>query len=268
MTMDTVVHEQAVRDVLTFAAKMDLNQSPPVVAQRIHRRLREILGVADPYRNAKDRFNRMALDLLPKLSAQIKTATDPLAMAIRLAIAGNVIDLGVNGNITESEARHAMMNAMSEPFYGDLDEFRRTISDAKDILYLGDNAGEIVFDGLLLEHLKTRVDRITFVVRGRPILNDVIMRDAEFAGILNLVEVIDNGSDAPGTILDDCSDSFHRRFNKADLIIAKGQGNFETLSDVNADIFFLFKAKCPVIATQVGLTVGTHVLIRSKQNNK
>jgi len=94
------------------------------------------------------------------------------------------------------------------------------------------------------------------------------MRDAEFAGILNLVEVIDNGSDAPGTILDDCCDSFHRRFNKADLIIAKGQGNFETLSDVNADIFFLFKAKCPVIATQVGLTVGTHVLIRSKQNNK
>jgi uncharacterized protein with ATP-grasp and redox domains len=265
MTTDASVHEQTIREVLTFTATMDLNLSPPVAAQRIHRRLREILGEDDPYRDVKNQFNRMAKDLLPELSAQIKTSTDPLATAVRLAIAGNVIDLGVNGNISESQAHHAMMNTMSEPFWGDLDEFRRTISDAKDILYLGDNAGEIIFDALLLKHLKTMANKITFAVRGGPILNDATMPDAEFAGICDLVEVIDNGSDAPGTILDDCSDSFQKRFNEAGLILAKGQGNYETLSDVNANIFFLFKAKCPVIASQVGQPVGTHVLLRSKQ---
>ena len=260
VTDDPAVHERIVRDVLRMAAEMDLAQCPPAVAQRVHRQLREITGVDDPYRAVKDRFNRLALDMLPELSAKIEQSANPLYMALRLAIAGNVIDLGVNGDITEDETRRAVTGALDEPFHGDVEAFRQAVDDARSILYLADNAGEIVFDRLLIEQIPT--GRVTVVVRGRPILNDATRVDAEAAGLCDLVEVIDNGSDAPGTILEDCSEEFCRRFAQADLVIAKGQGNFETLSDEPGNIYFLFKAKCPVIADHVGLPVGTQVAIR------
>jgi len=260
VTDDPAVHEQVLREVLRSAAEMDLAQSPPVVAQQIHRRLRQLTGVTDPYRAVKDGFNRMALDMLGEFSAKVRKGPDPLAVALRLAIAGNVIDLGVNGDLTEVEARQALAGALEEPFHGDVEVFRQAVEAAGDILYLADNAGEIVFDRLLVEQLPT--DRVTLVVRGGPILNDATMADAEVAGLCDLVEVIDNGSDAPGTIVADCSEDFRRRFAAADMIIAKGQGNFEALSDEAADIYFLFKAKCPVIADHVGLPVGTHVAMR------
>jgi uncharacterized protein with ATP-grasp and redox domains len=262
VTDDPAVHERILRDVLQSVAGMDLAQCPPVVAQRIHRHLRQLTGVDDPYREAKDRFNRMALDMLPELSARVTEAADPLATALRLAIAGNVIDLGVNGGITEDEARRAIAGALDEPFHGDVKGFCQAIRKANRILYLADNAGEIVFDRLLVEQLPTHY--VTVVVRGGPILNDVTMIDAEAAGLCDLVKVVDNGSDAPGTILPDCSDDFRRRFAETDLVIAKGQGNFETLGEETADIWFLFKAKCPVIADAVGLPIGTHVLLHSR----
>jgi len=260
VTDDPTVHEQILRNVLRLVAEMDMVQCPPVVAQRMHRHLRQLTGVDDPYRAVKDRFNRMAMDMLPELSAKVRKGPAPLVMALRLAIAGNVIDLGVNGGLTEVEARQAVTVALDEPFHGDVEGFRQAMEAANDILYLVDNAGEIVFDRLLIEQLPT--ERVTVAVRGGPILNDATMADAEAAGLCDLVEVIDNGSDAPGTILVDCSESFRRRFTTADMIIAKGQGNFETLSDETTNIFFLFKAKCPVIAAHVGLPVGTHVATR------
>ena len=260
VTDDPTVHEQVLREVLRSAAEMDLAQSPPVVAQQIHRRLRQLTGVNDPYRAVKDGFNRMALDMLPGFLAKVRKGPDPLVVALRLAIAGNVIDLGVNGGLTELEARQALAGALDEPFHGDVEGFRQAVAAAGDILYLADNAGEIVFDRLLVEQLPT--ERVTVAVRGGPILNDATMADAEVAGLCDLVEVIDNGSDAPGTILADCSEDFRRRFAAADMIIAKGQGNFETLSDEVANIYFLYKAKCPVIAEHVGLPVGTHIAMR------
>ena len=260
VTDDPAVHERLLRDVLRRTAEMDLSQCPPVVAQAIHRTLRAMTGVDDPYRAVKDRFNQMALGMLPELEATVREAADPLAMTLRLAIAGNVIDLGVNGRITEDEARLCVRNALNEPFDGDMDAFRRVVDSAQDILYLADNAGEIVLDRLLIEQLP--VGCVTLAVRGGPVLNDATMADAQAAGLCDMVEVIDNGSDAPGTVLSDCSEEFRRRFGESDLIIAKGQGNFETLSDEAADTFFLFKVKCSVVADHVGLPVGTHVLTR------
>jgi len=261
-TDDPAIHERIVRHVLRAAADMDLGQCPPVVGQKIHRTLREITHVDDPYRDVKDRFNRMALDMLPELAMKVRQAADPLAMALRLAIAGNVIDFGVNGSITEDDVRQAVAYALNEPLHGNVDAFREAIGEAQDILYLTDNAGEIVFDRLLIERLP--IERVTAVVRGGAIINDATMADAEAVGLCELVKLIDNGSDAPGTILSDCSEDFRQRFVEADLIIAKGQGNFESLSDEAADIFFLFKVKCPVIAAHVALQVGTHILIRSR----
>jgi damage-control phosphatase, subfamily I len=254
------VHEQVIRSVLQEAAEMDLSVSPPVIGQKLHRTLRQLTGIKDPYAQIKKRFNELALEMMPKLTKEVEKAPDPLYHALRLAIAGNVIDLGVNGNLREEEIQGIIEDTLNEPFHGDLEDFRKSTQKARNILYLADNAGEIIFDRLLIEKLP--MNRLTLAVRGAPILNDALHEDAEMAGLCDLVEVIDNGSDAPGTIWEDCSRAFRQKFAEADLIIAKGQGNFETLSEETDRIFFLFKAKCPVIADHVGLPLGTHIAIR------
>jgi uncharacterized protein with ATP-grasp and redox domains len=133
-------------------------------------------------------------------------------------------------------------------------------------LYLADNAGEIAFDRLLVERISP--GRVTLAVRGAPVINDATLADAQAVGLDKIVEVIDNGSDAPGTILDDCHSDFRRRFAGADLIIAKGQGNYETLSDGPGNLFFLFKAKCPVIADHIGQPVGTQIMVQTRTGRK
>ncbi|NCO76064.1 MAG: protein-glutamate O-methyltransferase family protein [Cyanobacteria bacterium] len=151
---------------------MDLNQSPPAIAQLIHRRLRELVGVTDPYRETKDWQNRIAMELIPKFRAEVKSAKNPLLMAARLAIAGNVIDMGSNGNLTESDVRQSLSQALTEPFFGEEDKFQQAITQAKSVLYLADNAGEIAFDQLLIEEIIEQISakRVTLVVRGAPIL--------------------------------------------------------------------------------------------------
>ena len=255
---DPALHEKMMREVLGWISEMDLSASPPVLAQRIHRRLRELTGVTDPYRDAKAQQNQMAMQMLPDLQAEVAASDDPFSRAVHLAIAGNIIDLGAKSGLTDSDIHASLEQAASEELLGDLEAFRSAVSAAKNILYLADNAGEIVFDRLLIEQLPR--ERVTFAVRGVPILNDVTRVDATTVGIDTLVEVMDNGSDAPGTVLADCSEDFQKRFAEADLIISKGQGNFETLSDSPGNIFFLFKTKCPVVADQVGCPVGMQVL--------
>jgi len=259
VSADTDLHEQILRDALRWTGEMDLDQSPPAMAQRIHRQLREITGVDDPYRQAKDKLNNLALELIPAFRAEIESADDPLLMAVRLAIAGNMMDMGVNGSLTEADVRLTMKQALTAPFFGEMDKFRQAIDEAQSILYLADNAGEIAFDRLLVEQLLSK--RVTVAVRGAPVINDVTLIDAQAVGLDKIVEVIDNGSDAPGTILNDCNSEFHRRFAEADLIISKGQGNFETLSNEAGNIFFLFKVKCAVIAEHINQPLGMQVLI-------
>jgi len=258
---DDAFHERVLREVLRAAAAMDLHQTPPEMAQWIHRRIRELIAQTDPYRQIKDRFNRMALELYPTLREWVEQSDNPMETAVRLAIAGNVIDFGVNSQLSETEVRQSVRHALSTSLDADIDGFSRAVSDAERILYLTDNAGEIVFDRLLIEQMPP--GKVTVGVRGSPVINDATMTDAEDTGVVLSAEVIENGSDAPGTILADCSKNFLERFNKADLIIAKGQGNYETLSEVDKDIYFLLKAKCPVITRDIGCQMNSLVLRRS-----
>ncbi len=257
-TDDGDVHERIVREVLLLAAELDLARPPPWVAQRIHRRLRELTGVDDPYRAQKDRFNGMALALLPELRASVQRAPDPLGAAVQVAIAANVIDLGAKSSLGVEEARGVLLAACSTEVHGNLEGFRRRARAARRILYLADNAGEIVIDRLLIEQLGP--ERVTLVVRGQPVINDATVEDARAAGLHELVNVIDNGSDAPGTILEDCSADLRDRFRAADLVVSKGQGNYESLSGVAGNVVFLFKVKCPAVARHTGLALGLHVL--------
>jgi hypothetical protein len=259
ITDDTTLHEKILREALHMASEMDLSQSPPAMAQRIHRFIRKITGVGDPYLDVKNRFNALALQMYPDLRERTGTSADPLEIAVRLAIAGNIIDFGVNSAVEPDQVEQTITESLTDPLDKEnLATFKDAVSQAKKILYLGDNAGEIVFDRLLVEQLPS--EKITFVVRGGPILNDVVLEDAQIVGLTDLVEVIDNGSDAPGTILESCSETFRRRFDESDLIIAKGQGNYETLSDVDRNIFFLVRPKCGVLARHLGRELGSLVL--------
>jgi len=261
-TPDEAVHERLLRDVLRMLGEMDLRQSPPVMAQRIHRRIRELTGQDDPYRDVKDRFNRLGLELYPTFQEWVRDSDNPVETAVRLAVAGNVIDCGARSPLDEAEVHGAVRHALTAPLDGNLNAFCRAVSGANDVLYVMDNAGEIVFDRVLIEQLPR--GRVTAVVRGFPVLNDATMIDAEVAGLTELVEVIDTGSDAPGVLLDDCSSAFRQRFDEAELVIAKGQGNYETLSEVDKDVYFLLKAKCPVIARDLACPVDSLLVQRSK----
>jgi len=264
VTDDPKVHEQVLRVILWRTSQAPLRQSPVVTAQYIHRLVRELVGQADPYCQVKRRSNELAMELYPELAARVQQSGDPLETALRLAIAGNVIDLGVQGCIEKQQVEESISHALATPLNGQIRSLADEISRARSILYIADNAGEIVFDRLLIEQMPLQC--VTVAVRGRPVLNDATLADAEAAGLTDLVEVIDNGSDAPGTLLDDCSEAFRRRFAGADLVIAKGQGNYESLSDVERDVVFVLKAKCPVVASEIDCPVGALVVRRTGQS--
>ncbi len=254
---DPVRRETLLRRLLREIAETDWSDSPPAIAQRLHRAIRRELGDPDPYRDVKTRMNRMAARLVPEMRARIAAHPDPREAAVRVAIGGNLLDVGAKTQIAAEELPAHLETIWTHPLRGDLEGLFRAADRARSILYLADNSGEIFFDRLLIERLPA--EKITLFVRGAPVLNDATAADAEAAGLPEIVAVLDNGSDAPGTILSDSSEEFRRRFDRADLVIAKGQGNYETLSDVDKPIYFLFTVKCPLVAERVGEPVGSLV---------
>ena len=262
-TDDEEIHTTVVQSVLRLAAQTDTHNPPPVIGQQIHRLIRQITGKEDPYREQKRRSNELALRLYSEMKQDVEEAPNTLEAAVRLAIAGNILDFGVNSSLEYTHAEKVIGAALDAEFdCKELSDFVDCVEQANDILYLGDNAGEIVFDRVLIEKLPRA--KITFVVKGSPVLNDATMEDAEVAGLTDLVDVITNGSDGPGTILETCSPQFRERFDRADLIVAKGQGNYESLSDVDKHVFFILKAKCPVIARDLDCEIGEMILRQNK----
>jgi len=251
--------EKIVRQVLGFLAEIDFQQSPPAMSRLVYQTIRDITGIADPYHTLKQECNQFAMQLYPDIKKRIDASSDPFQTALRLAIAGNIIDFGLASEITKESIQHGLDEALHAHLdLSAVESLRKQVQSAETILYLGDNAGEIVFDRAFIELLP--LSKVTYVVRGYPIINDVLLQDAEDVGLTNLVKVIDNGHDAPGAILEQCSESFQQRFRDADLIIAKGQGNFETLSEYDRDICFLFKVKCPVVSKYLGIELGRIVI--------
>jgi damage-control phosphatase, subfamily I len=267
VTTDETIHEEVVRQVLALIGSTDARQTPPAIGQQIHRVIRWATGNADPYRQRKYDSNLLAMRLYPQLKDRIRGSRAPLEMAVRLAIAGNVMDFGLYSSLGEREVLEAVETVCADGWDSDcLNEFAQAVNEARKILYLGDNAGEIVFDRLLIEELPH--EKVIFAVKGSPVLNDVTREDAAMTGLTDLVEVVENGCDAPGTLLGHCSVEFRQCFEQSDLIIAKGQGNYESLNEVNKNMFFLLKAKCPVVARDLSCDVGQMVLCRGGRGGK
>jgi len=257
--------QQAIVDgVLSQLLAGDPSCTPPEIGYGVHSLVREITGCQDPYRKAKTESTLTALSLVPELEELLAEATDPLEAAVKLAIAGNVIDFGPSDHPSGSqEIRAAVDQAMGAPFaLDDLRQLRNALEAAGSVLYLGDNAGETVFDRLFIEYLAKPT---RYVVKGGPVLNDATRMDALQAGVGDVAEIIDTGLQAPGVVLELCSTEFRAAMADAEVVIAKGQANYETLSTFSGPIFFLLKAKCPVIARDLGVPKGA-VVCRAAQS--
>ncbi len=246
-----------IQEVLDVIKTSDTSRPPAYATTFIYRKIREFIG-EDPYREIKYKYNEKVMSIYPELRKRVFGSKDLLWTASRMAIAGNIIDFGIFKSIDIDSAIQRAMNDDIE--VDDYNEFKKGIEKNSHILYLLDNSGEIVFDMLLIEVLKDMNKDVTAVVKGVAVINDATMDDIEQIGLKNICRVIDNGSDAVGTIIQWCSDEFKSEFNSASLIISKGQGNFETVVGNNKNVFFLFQAKCNVVANELGVKNGAMLL--------
>jgi len=259
-TDDEALQEAVLKSTLEYIRDTDTSQPPAYTTTFIHRKIRQMLG-KDPFLEIKARYNRIALNLYPSLKALMDKSPEPLYTAARLAIAGNIIDFGI---FTSVDIEGTVDRALSTNLaVDDYTAFKDAVAGTDEILYLTDNAGEIVFDRLLIEQLTASGKKIRAAVKGSPVINDSTMVDAEESGLTKICEVIENGSDAVGTILPWTSSGFQTAFSEARLIISKGQGNFETLAGTDKNIFFLFQSKCNVVSNELGLPQSAMLLKKS-----
>lgn len=259
VTDDEDAQQAVVTETLALLQAFPPGTTPPEIAFAVHRLVRERLGDGDPYAMVKAESTRAALALYPRLTSLVAESEDPLDAAMRVSIAGNIIDFGVSDNVPDLWA--TVERVMAAPLaIDDRAQLRSALAVADRVLYLADNAGETVFDRVLINEFKVPV---TYAVKGGPVLNDATRQDALNAGLDTCATIVDNGSRAPGTVLDLCSAEFRNTFDGAPLVIAKGQANYETLSEAGPRVFCLLQAKCPVIADDMPAPVGGAVVKRS-----
>ncbi|HHU40553.1 MAG TPA: DUF89 family protein [Propionibacterium sp.] len=230
----------------------------PALAQTMHEIVQRHSGLTDPYQQIKARDMRAALRLEPFLTAFVDAGPDRLSRSLKLAATGNVMDSALYSNL---DIESCVAAELDKPFARfDLEAFEAELVGVRTVLIVGDNAGEAVFDKVLAREL-AKTHEVIFAVRGRPIINDVTADDAHLVGIDAHARILSTGCAAPGAILDACSDEFRSVFARADLVISKGQGNFEALSDAPRTLFFLLKAKCSKVAQELDVEVGDFVFV-------
>lgn len=255
-TDDELKIRETLDEIGMMIRDIPFESSPPETGRIIYRRIREITGDPDPYLQIKKESTRQALLLYPALKSRVENSDDRLLTAIKIAIAGNIIDYGIYRRI---DIIKDVEEALERDFaLCDYSIFKKRLNEASEILFLGDNAGECVFDRVLIEELHKPV---TYAVRGTPIINDATCEDALHAGIDRVARILSSGTDAPGTVLSTCSEEFMEIYGNSRFIISKGQGNYEALSSEKRPISFLFKAKCSVVAEKIGVNEGDIVLI-------
>jgi damage-control phosphatase, subfamily I len=248
---DDLVRHEIIKKTLADSVNLDLSLTPPEQARLIHQMIKTASGVNDPYQEAKDLSTEFALKLMPNVREKIKNSKNKFETIVRLVIAGNIIDYGAIRDFDLDTARKRIFEVFDMPI--DLDAVKlleKSMDKAKKIFYMADNCGEAVFDRLLIERYS---DKITLGVRGEPILNDITPREIK-ASELDIVPYVHTGDMTPGVSMRHSSKEFLDEMRSADLVIAKGQGNYETLNEYDKPIFFLLRIKCQIIADLIGNT--------------
>ncbi len=260
LTDDDALRLKIVRKMLAELSEFDVQLPPPLMARRMHAYATEITGKHDPYRTQKDDSTRIAGELLREFLEEGTLDTENFESLVRLAIAGNIIDFGVNCDLDLEDARKTIRLAFRKPIdLHALNEAENAFERAENILYLLDNCGEAVFDTLLVRRYRSK---ITLCVKGEPVLNDVTRREVGPSGFDGIVRnVIDTGDCTPGISLEHSSPEFRKAFETADLIVSKGQGNFETLHETPRPAVFLFMAKCPLVAGMLNAELNSFQIV-------
>ncbi|RKY37298.1 MAG: hypothetical protein DRP78_01420 [Candidatus Omnitrophota bacterium] len=261
--------QKLIFDELCLAVReFDLEASPPEMGRVIYNLVQMHTLGGDPFKKRKEQSNQLALSIYKQLQEKVSKSEDRLLTALELAIAGNIIDYGVKNSLNVEEEIKKILEKESELLRQNKEffayaQFKAALSATDEILYLADNAGEIVFDKILIEEIKKDYPKmkIIFVVKEKPIINDALAEDAKICGIDQLAEVISSGADTPGTVISRCSREFLKLYYNSKLIISKGQGNFEALYGNTEPIFFLFMAKCQVVAKDIGCMQGDFILL-------
>jgi uncharacterized protein with ATP-grasp and redox domains len=267
VTEDAERQRQVLNEVAMVLPDLPLESTPAHNSTRVLWRAQEVLGCDDPWATQKRHYSELALRMYPRLKALVEGSPDRLGTALRIAAAGNVIDLGILGGASVDVAG-MLDELLSQGFaIDDSDLLRRLMPSSGEALYLIDNAGETLFDRVLIEELISWDLRVTVAAKGQPILNDATVEDARMAGLDQVAKVISNGSPMIGTALQSCSQAFLDLFERAQLIFSKGQANFETLDEIDKPIFFILKAKCPEVARELGVSVGDVVAMFSSASH-
>ena len=229
----------------------------PDCARDVHGLYRKYIKNEDPFREVKKRSNDTVMQMSSELEQTIRNSSDPFTTALKLAIAGNIIDFAVNDNCDLEGTIDKVLNSDFAVDHSAM--LKEELKKAEKVLYIGDNAGEIVFDKLFIREIAHH--DLTYSVRGAPVINDATMEDAEYTGLTSMVKVISSEYDAPSTILAKSGEEFRTRFEKADVIISKGQGNLEGLiGESDPRIFFLLMVKCEVMAEFMNTETGSYVV--------
>ncbi len=249
------VQAKIMKEILDLISDYENYRYSPEIGREMHQIVKKHTGVLDPYKSIKEDNIKSALDIYPTLKHFLFRKADRLYWALKIAATGNIIDYGVYSNVNIEESINQELN--KEFSIDHTKKLKGDLKESKNLLIIGDNAGETVFDKVLIEDL-LYLD-ITYAVRDKPIINDATLEDARASGLGQSTRLISTGCKAPGLIIEECSKEFLDIYNKADIIISKGQGNYETLSGGNRKMFFLLKAKCPVISDRLGVNVNDYV---------
>lgn len=261
LTDDPALLTEIVKRTTREMSDFDMSRTPPEMGGVLNRIISEVTGVEDPYLEEKRRLNKVAFGFIDDLRVMIESFDDPFEAAVRVVMAANIMDFGAPGGVVDGDLKKPFVDALKRPLaIGGkrvIARLKELSAKAKHILYIADNTGEIVLDRLLIERMPAGA--VTVAVRSGPAINDALMADAHDAGLHKIAEIIKSGAALPGTPYNETSKEFKRHFEKADFIISKGQGNFETMSDLDAPIFFLLTAKCHVVAEHLGCKEGDFV---------
>lgn len=254
-TADEAIHEQIMGDAIDTLVNYKNFDCAPILCEAMHTIVKQHTGVEDPYAAIKAQDIAASLRLEPLLRRFSLKDNHLLLNALRIAATGNIMDSALYSDL---DIEACVTKELEIPFaICDKDAFDVDLGKAEQILIIGDNAGEVVFDKILTAYL-ARDHEVIYAVRDKAIINDATVEDALKTGIADYAQVISTGSGMPGAVLKTCSAEFRDLFNKADIVISKGQGNFEALSDSSREIYFLLKAKCERIAEAVGVELNKY----------
>ena len=260
ITDDPLLHKKALDNAMTYLKETDLTITPAEISGDLFQLTCRELRHPDPFRREMDDFNREALKLLPELRRILDKSEDRIFQAILMAVAGNLIDLGIISEVNVEETIDSVLKTGLK--INDYPKLKEVLGKSKNLLYIADNAGEIVFDRLLLEEINKSYPllKMTVAVKSGPAVNDALRCDAVAAGIDQIAEIIETGAECLGIPEKRCGVEFRDRFAAADVVIAKGHANFETIFPNGHPVFVLLRAKCPMVAAALGVAVHDSVL--------